>query len=235
MSSPFRHLAILATTALLAASTTACTSGVGDPPPPLPGSGTVSTGQEYPEGPYGNTVGNVINNFVFPGYTRPGRGLGDTMRGDVALGDFYNPTGEGIFPDDSPYDPGAKMPRALIINVSAVWCGPCKFEAQNVLPGEYEHFQPLGAELMLVLADSVDPGDPADFPNLDNWVSSFEATYPSVIDPDYQMGTLFDTSQFPANFIIDTRDMTILEFVAGIPQDGFWDQVTILLEESAPQ
>ena len=210
---------------------TGCTSGSGEPPEPIPGSGGIDPGDLYPEGPYGTSIGSVIKNYRFPGYTRPGNGLGEATRGDVALGDFFNPDGNGTYPEDSPYDPGGEIPRAVVINVSAVWCGPCKFEAKNILPEEYEHYKPLGTEIMLVLADSINPGEAADFGNLDNWVSTYDALYPSVIDPDYQMGALFDTNSFPANFIVDTRDMTIVEIVTGVPQQGFWDKVEEVISQ----
>ena len=232
MMTSLRYLPLMAAM-LLGASTTACTSGSGDPPIPLPGSGGVVTGQAYPEGPYGATVGKVVKNFIFPGYQRPRNGLGETFHGEVPLGDFFNPTSEGVFPDDSLYDPGQPLPRALVINVSAVWCGPCKFEAQNTLPDEYEHFKPLGAEIMMVLLDSGKPGEPASFNDLDNWLTSYDSAYPSVIDPENQIGTLIDTSAFPSHFIIDTRDMTIVESIPGSPQDAFWETLETLLAETA--
>lgn len=49
--------------------------------------------------------------------------------------------------------------------------------------------------------------------------------YPAVIDPSAQLGGSFDQSQFPANFIIDTRTMTIVDLVTGIPGDAFWDKM----------
>ena len=218
---------------ILALTSAACTSGSGDPVPPLPGSGILDTGQSYPDGPFGTTVGKTINNYVFPGYARPAAGLGEANRQEISLGDFFNPTGDGTFPADSVFGAGEPLPRALVVNVSAVWCGPCKQEALSVLPGEYDHFKPLGGEIMMVLADSADPGVAADFENLDNWISAFEGKYPAVIDPEYQMGSLFDTSSFPANFIIDTKDMTIAEVVKGVPQDSFWTKLESLLTAAA--
>lgn len=222
----------LAATMVFSLAASACTSGSGDPVTPLPGSGDINTGQNYPAAPYGGDVGNVIKNFVFPGYGRPDTGFGDAKHNEVTLGDFYNPDGDGTFPEDGEFAHGEPLPRALVIILSAVWCGPCKYEAQNILPGEYDHFKPLGGEIMAVLVDAVDPGDAADFDNLDAWVSTYEPAYPSVIDPDGNMSTVIDTSSFPSNFIIDTKDMTIVEIVKGSPQESFWSKLESLLAET---
>jgi hypothetical protein len=86
-------------------------------------------------------------------------------------------------------------------------------------------------ELLSILTDSEDPGTPADFDNLDAWVSTFSSQYPSVIDPSYDVGSLIDTTQYPANFLIDTSDMTISEVVIGKPTAGFFTKLEQLLDD----
>src|SRR5687768_17367196 len=86
---------------------------------------------EYPVGPYGTDVGSIIANFRFRGYPSP---MSDNETiGDVQLADFYNPTGTEQFPADSIYGARPK-PKVLLLNVSAVWCGPCNYESDVVLP-----------------------------------------------------------------------------------------------------
>ncbi len=82
----------------------------------------------------------------------------------------------------------------------------------------------------MVLSDSAAVGSPAEFSDLDNWCTAFDVGYPAVIDPAIQLGGLFDQSQYPANMIIDTRTMTIVEVVTGIPGDAFFDRLTSVLE-----
>jgi hypothetical protein len=207
----------------------ACKSSAGDPLDPLPGSGSEVLDQEYPEGPYGTTIGTVIENFPFQGYVDASTGMAEGDRAQISLGDLFNPTGTGTHPEDGPFEPGSPKPRALMINVSAVWCGPCKQEAATILPGEYEHYHPLGLELITVLADSEEVGDPATFDHLDAWCRTFPIAYPAVIDPEYQLGGSFDTSQYPANFIIDTTTMEIVEVVSGIPTDSFFTKLDSIL------
>jgi hypothetical protein len=196
----------------------------------LPGSGAVTIDQEYPDPPFGTTAGAVITNFVFPGYAQPHEAIGEAARIELSLGDFFNPDGDGVYAEDELF-PGEPKPKALLINVSAVWCGPCKDEAKNILPVEYAELHPKGLEILLVLADSETPKTPATWENLEGWVQQFPVNYPSVRDPDYQLGALFDTSQFPANFLVDPRTMQIVALVGGIPGPSFWAQVDPLLDE----
>lgn len=207
--------------ACLLTGATGCHVGAGEPPAPLPVDAGSST-EGYPEGPYGISRGSVIRNFEFQGYVDPSAGLGESARTTIALADFHNPTGEGTAPAGSALGEGRVLPRALLINVSAVWCVACQREASQVLPDEYARFEPEGGELLLDLAESASLGDVASFGDLDNWVMAYDVTYPAVIDPTYQLGALFDSSAFPANILVDPRDMTIVELVSGVPQDSFW-------------
>lgn len=231
----FRRLLALGASGL---ALIACKSSSGDPVDPVPcdpeaqdcAYEEVLGAAEYPDGPYGTTLGNVIEDFCFEGYVKPTAGLGESHRSEICLSDFYNPTRQDTYGPDAAFPEGAPKPKVLMVNVAAVWCQPCKEEAAVVLPQEYKKFNPLGMELLSILTDSEDPGTPADFQNLDAWVSTFGSDYPSVIDPSYDVGALIDTTQYPANFLIDTADMTIAELVIGKPTAGFFTKVEQLLE-----
>ncbi|MBW2459502.1 MAG: TlpA family protein disulfide reductase [Deltaproteobacteria bacterium] len=158
--------------------------------------------------------------ITFNGYARPGEGTGEAQRIEVSTADFYNPTGEELYGPGSAFGEGEPKPKALLINGSALWCNPCKNEAQQLLPGEYAELHPQGMEFMVIVVESAHIGEPASFSDLDAWVSEFAVTYPAVLDPVNQLG--LDTESFPANILVDTRDMTIVEEVKGIPQDSFW-------------
>lgn len=207
-----------------------CTSGIGEPLEPLPNSGGEAVEGDYPEGAKGTTTGSIMDNFVFEGYVDSTTGLGEAFQSEIKLGDFYNPTGEGLYAAGELKEEGTPKPLALFVNVSAVWCGPCKEEAQTTLPEKYAELASEGLEILMVLADSEAVGSPAGFIHLDNWCTSFAVNYPAVIDPAAQLGGSFDQSQFPANLIVDTRTMTIVEIVTGIPTDSFWDKMDEVLE-----
>ena len=46
--------------------------------------------------------------------------------------------------------------------------------------------------------------------------------YPATFDPQYKLSALFDADAFPANMIINTRTMEIVQVIAGSPDAAFW-------------
>ncbi|KYF73492.1 thioredoxin family protein [Sorangium cellulosum] len=164
----------------------------------------------------------MIANYQFVGYANA-YANNDTMQ-PIQLADFYNPTGTEVFPEGSQYGAGEPKPKVLLIDVSSVWCGPCKIEAESVLPGLYEKYQPLGGEFLMQLADGRNPGEPAVALDLRRWTTQYDVKYPSAIDPSYKLGALFQADAFPANMLVRTQDMTIIEVVSGVPAEdsNFW-------------
>ena len=64
----------------------------------VPGGPGFPAKPDYAPGPYGTNIGAVVENFSFVGYTQPHVDTADLEV--VSLGDFYNPTADGVFPDD---------------------------------------------------------------------------------------------------------------------------------------
>jgi len=176
----------------------------------------------YPAGPYGVGKGSTIANYKFVGYANAMK-VNNALQG-IELADFYNPTGTDVFAEGSVYDVGSPKPKAILIDVASVWCGPCNFEADKILPGLYAEYHPKGGEFLLQLADGPTPGKAATSKSLYNWTSQYDVNYPATIDPTYKLGALFDAAAYPSNFIIDARTMKIVEVIAGAPQEGgpFW-------------
>lgn len=215
-------------TALVAFGVAGCTPEEADiiPAPVFPdGTGQLPRGAtaiQYAEGPYGISKGSTIQNFEFVGF--PNSVADTSALKNIQLADFYNPTGMDVFPPDSPYGAGEPKPKALLIVVSAVWCSPCNYEADVTLPALYAKYQPSGGEFFLVLADSATPGVPAESKNLYNWDKKYAIDYPSAVDPASKLAALFEADAFPANLIVRTRDMKIMDVSAGAPPEGstFW-------------
>ncbi len=184
---------------------------------------------EYPEGPFGNEIGSVVANYKFVGFVDPS--VDTESAREIQFADFYNPTGDGVYPEGSPYGAGQPKPKALLIIVSAGWCEPCKYENANYLPGDYEEYHPQGAQFLLQMADGPTLGKPAVFQNLIGWTKKYHTKWPAVIDPTNKLSPLWAQDAFPTNMIIDTRTMTIVESIAGVPEpDGpYWQTLEEVL------
>jgi hypothetical protein len=187
----------------------------------------------YPAGPYSVLPGDVIKDYSFTGFANPVAGSTDIVT--IRLSDFYNPhaddtsykpggpsTDDRLYPKDSPYGAGNKKPRALAINVGAIWCGPCNFEAKSELPARYTKYKPLGGEFLFQLADGATQGTAATQKDLVNWTKKYKVDYPSTIDKTKQLAGSFDANAYPANMIVDTRTMVIVAVVAGVPDEAYW-------------
>jgi hypothetical protein len=176
----------------------------------------------YPGGPYGVGKGSIIANYKFVGYANAMK-VSDALQ-PLQLAEFYNPTGAGVYEAGSVMEVGAAKPKALLIDVASVWCGPCNYEADQVLPGLHQKYKPQGGEFLLQLADGGTPGKAATPKNLFNWTQKYDVDYPATIDPTYKLSALFDQDAFPTNMIINTTTMEIVEVIAGAPEEGssFW-------------
>jgi hypothetical protein len=193
-------------------------------PKPVPGS-VPPDDPGYASGPYGTTKGSIIANDDFKGLIT----LQASDLQDITLKDFYNPTGTDKYPAGSPYGEGNPKPRALLVDVASVWCGPCNEEAATVLPAKYQAYSPRGGQFMLVLIDGPTPGTSATQTQLKAWEKKYKQKYPGALDPENAVGSIFQQDSFPGNLIIDTTKMEIVEAVAGVPSESFWATYESLL------
>lgn len=194
---------------------------------------TAQTGESYPDAPYGINVGSVVANYHFVGFANSVADSSD-MQG-VALSDFYNPHAgdptyqpktpaddDCLYPAGSIYGEGTPKPTALLLDVSAVWCPPCNAESRDTLPGEYANLHSRGAEFLLDLTDGPNPGTAATPTDLDMWTAEYHEDFPAVIDPEYELAALFAADFYPANLIVNTRNMKICKVVSGAPDAPTW-------------
>ena len=187
----------------------------------------------YPTGPYGTTKGSIIAQLQFVGFQNAK--LQNSATQTITLGDFYNPHADDpgyapaspdqddrLFPAGSYYGSSAPKPKALSISVSSSWCGACKSESKTVLPAKHALYKPLGGEFFTQLNDGPQPGHSAVQQDLQGWATKFDIDYPVTIDPGRQLDALFVAQVYPANIMIDTRTMEIVEVVAGVPGASYW-------------
>ena len=215
------------------------TNGSDSPPPDTT---ALATTVGYPAGPYNVQPGDVIKDFEFQGFTNPR--VGSAALVPIKLSNFYNPhagdasykpadpsVDDRLYPAGSPYGAGTKKPRALAINIGAVWCGPCNFEAKTELPSHYAKYRPLGGEFLFQLADGAMQGTAGTQKDLAIWTKKYKVDYPSTIDPHKQLTAFFDSNAYPANMIVDLRTMRIVAVVAGVPDEAYWGKLEATLAD----
>jgi len=176
-----------------------------------PGSGQAVA---YPAGPYGTEMGSVVENISWLGW-KNGKDVGYDQGAfeRVSLSDFYDPD-------------GSKGSKLLIINASAVWCGPCNLEARHMRDANtYATFHAKGVDFLWTLFEDAnhDPVKPQD---LTNWGNRYAVDYPMVLDPSLKTGAYFATDATPLNFLVDTRTMRIVDIImGGLLDDAAWNFV----------
>lgn len=232
--------------AVAAMSVVASLLGCGqDPPPPFP----LGTGQAmgkarlYPAGPYGVGVGSILANYDFVGYVDAT--VNTSSLQPMSLGDFYNPHGrdtnagpesagedDRLFPPGSPFGEGKLKPTALAIDVSSVWCGPCNLEAKCNLPAAHARYSPCGGQLFLQLADGPTEGTAAVPQDVLRWATKYKEDFPVTLDPASKLSSSFEANAFPANMILDTTTMQIIEVISGIPDASYYRTFDQLLVDS---
>jgi hypothetical protein len=232
-----------------AALVSACSSQAPDvvAPQPTAGEGQLKTTPVYPAGPYGSSVGSIVEDFQFLGFpTGDARVADPNALSMVRLSDFYNPHADDasyappdadhddrLFPPGSPYGAGKKKPKALLIDIASVWCGPCNEEAKTTLPPLHAKYSKCGGEFLLQLQDGPTVGTAAVPKNLSAWGTKYSVDFPHVIDPSGKLGPLFKQSVFPTNMMIDTRTMTLARVTAGVPQTSDWKIFDKLIGDDA--
>lgn len=222
-----RFLVPLAIAAVVACGPSKPTDGTENTPPPdEQAPAFTGGGQEGGEvggnvyaGPYGTGIGSVIPNYRFLGYPRAS--LDKTTMVQLEMADFYNPTGTEVYPPGSPYGEGVAKPKAMILSRSAVWCGPCKYEAKTVIPPLRAELAPLGGEWLLILGEGPIGGEPATQFDLTKWATDYSLNYPSAVDPNGTISAIVGVDAWPGNVIIRTRDMKIVTWIAGVPDNAF--------------
>jgi peroxiredoxin len=100
--------------------------------------------------------------------------------------------------------------QAVIVNVWASWCGPCRAE-MPALEVIHQEFESSGLFLLAVNATDQD-----DINQAAAFVDELGLTFPILIDEEGKMGRLYQVSAMPSTFFINP-DGTIEEVVIGGP------------------
>ena len=173
----------------------------------------------YPAPPYGTTPSSVVENFAFLGWAAPQAvNFEETAFQRVSLADFYDPDGTK----------GIKM---IVLNGSAVWCGVCNTEANDINRAKrYAEYKARGVEFVWSLFEDA-RGGPATPTDLANWASYYEVDFPMVLDPSLKLGAFFSSDATPLNLLIDARTMRIVDKLLGYNPSTHWETIDYYLEQ----
>ena len=92
--------------------------------------------------------------------------------------------------------------KVILLNFSAMWCGPCRREAPELL-GINDVYGPQGLVIVQCIFEDED-GNAADLSDLRRWIDEFKMNFTVINDPDRSAVNLVNISQgIPFNLVID--------------------------------
>lgn len=167
----------------------------------------------YPCGPYGYTVGRTIEDLRLVGQSDDdGSGVLDT-----------NDPVRAITLAELAARPGV---RAIVINVFAEWCAPCRME-QPMLVTMSQTYASDVAFLGVMQQDATYM--PPTIRAIDRWSRAYSVAYPLAADPVNALGPYVVEGAYPTTMIVRTRDMQIVWREAGAVTSDLGTQLDALL------
>jgi len=151
-----------------------------------------ATGCVYPSGPYGITVGKVVDpTLQWQGYV-PGASTVSTVK----MADLYDCD-------------GSKKINALVVDSSGQWCVACQGIAQQIptwMSAKGDNYTKLGVQILSLIIQNNDY-EPATVTTAQQWRALFNLTSIYVVaDPS----DTFPTAALPYQLLIDPRTMKIV-------------------------
>jgi cytochrome c biogenesis protein CcmG/thiol:disulfide interchange protein DsbE len=103
---------------------------------------------------------------------------------------------------------GGGVAKAYVVNFWASWCGPCKAEG-SVLAAAEKKWRDRG--VVFIGVNSRDTTEPARA-----FEKSYGITYPSVIDPNAEIGKHYYVTGFPETYFVSKSGKVVTKFVSSI-------------------
>jgi len=116
--------------------------------------------------------------------------------------------------DGSPYVIGEQKGKALLLNVWATWCGPCRYEIPELKSMQAE-LGPKGLEVVGIAVDE----KPDNERDVKAFVAEKAIEYPVVLDPEGRILLLLETSTVPTTGLLD-RSGQVVWYSVGIVQSN---------------
>jgi hypothetical protein len=151
-----------------------------------------------PAGPYGTRQGSVLD----PSMAWQGVAAGGATT-TIKLSDYYDCD-------------GTRGVNALLIDVSAAWCGACQSEAPEVDQKLAGSWGQEGVKVLTLMIED-EGGSPATVQTAKSWSTSFGLSHVAVAaDPQ---GT-FQVTSLPTNILVDPRTMKVLSVEGSFDPSG---------------
>ncbi len=126
---------------------------------------------------------------------------------------FLAPDFSLLDPKGNKYDLTSLRGKAVVLNVWATWCPPCRAEMPEI-EKYYKQHQSQGLVVLAVNATN------QDYPlNIVPFVQEYNLTFPILLDETGQVGRDYQVQSLPSTYFIN-RDGTIAEVVIGGPMSG---------------
>lgn len=100
--------------------------------------------------------------------------------------------------DGTPYIVGEQKGKALLLNVWATWCQPCRYEIPELKKLQAE-LGPKGLEVVGIAVDE----RPVNEQDVRAFVAEKAIDYPIILDPDGKILLLLESSTVPTTVLID--------------------------------
>lgn len=173
---------------------------------------------DYPPGPFGTVQGSAITNLSFIGRRDANRdGVTESSDPEVTirLSDYY----------------ANKTRKALFVDVSGEWCAPCK-AAQPGLKKLFAAYEAAGGKVAFLEAVVQDNARrPASLAVSDRWASAFKLPFDMTPDSQGALGPYYNENALPTEFVVRTRDMSIVWLKNGPTESEVKAQIDAVLAE----
>lgn len=175
----------------------------------------------YPDGPYGNGLGDVAPDVCIRGWHDPGAADYDPGQLErICLSDFW--------------DPEAREHSHLLVNTSAIWCSACRVEygGSGSRPSLSRHLSERRERGLRMLGALFQDAafEPAGEAEVVAWARTYSVDFSFGLDAPFVMGAFADAEVQPFNMVIDTRTMRIVLRVDGDEPATLWPAIDSLLE-----
>jgi len=152
----------------------------------------------YPNGPYGIDTGMIVS----PDMTWQGYVANSSAVSTIKMRDFFDCD-------------GTKGINAILVDTSAVWCGPCNQESSQLESVMMQQWSPLGVQVLLLLWQNISRG-PATMADVTAWKSKYGLDMVScAVDDQFQFAHPNSSVSLPTNVLIDPRSMKIVAIGKG--------------------